>query len=255
MAAKPGWLSLGAAHHVGVDPGEVGHADVDAEVADLQAQDVEQLLEARPLTRRRRRSPAAPRCAASEATPEHVAAARDDVGQARVDHAPVADEVDVELRGEDVGIEVAQRPGGGDARVGDADVDAAAFGHDLVDRRWPIDSGSVMSQPAHIASPRPAAARSAPSASRSSSATRWVAESRRAVSRPMPRAAPVTTATGRVIVRRLLRARHAVVARVLLVVGALAERLRDGEGDQALHEHGEDDEEDDHQARRWRPMH
>jgi len=67
--------------------------------------------------------------------PQHVPAPRDEVRQARVDHPPVAGQVDVELRGEDIGIEVAQRPGGGDARVGDADVDAAACLHDVLDRR------------------------------------------------------------------------------------------------------------------------
>src|SRR5919198_459412 len=39
-------LGVGAAHHVGVDPREVGDADVDAEVGHLDAQDVEQVLEA-----------------------------------------------------------------------------------------------------------------------------------------------------------------------------------------------------------------
>src|SRR5258705_13445241 len=39
-----------------------------------------------------------------------------------------------------------------------------------------------------------------------------------------------------------------MAARVLLVVGALAEPLRDRERDETLYEHREDDEEDDHQA-------
>src|SRR6266540_3030706 len=92
-----------------------------------------------------------------------------------------------------------------------------------------------------------------PSASRSSSATRWVADSRRAVSRPMPRAAPVTTATGRSTTARLLGARHAVAAGVLLVLGALAQDLRNRERDQPLHERREDDEEHDDEAERGRP--
>src|SRR4051794_12023609 len=60
------------------------------------------------------------------------------------------------------------------------------------------DAASVMSHATWIASPPiSVAARSAPGASRSSTATRWVGASRRADSRPMPRAAPVITATGR----------------------------------------------------------
>ena len=144
-------LALGAADHVGVDPGEVGHADVDAEVADLDAQDVEQLLEpglggavGAEAQRRDERG--------QRGDAEHVAAARDDVRQARVDHAPVADEVDVRHRGEDVGVQVAQRAGGGDARVGDADVDAAALGHDVVDRGGHrVGIGDVAARPHGVA--------------------------------------------------------------------------------------------------------
>ena len=173
---------------------------------------------------------------------EHVAAARDDVGQARVDEAPVADEVDVQLRGEDVGVEVAQRAGGGDARVGDADVDAAALGHDVVDRGGDrVGVGDVAGRPHGVAEAgrRPLGAvaveveqgdpmrgREAPRGLEADAAS-GAGDDRDGTARPGP------------------SARHAVPARVLLVLGALAEHLRDGEGDQALHQRGEDDEEDD----------
>src|SRR3954453_8447719 len=125
---------------------------------------------------------------------------------------------------------------------------------------------SVMSHAAATASPPScAAARSAPSPSMSSRATRCVAWSRRAVSRPMPRAAPGTTATGgatgggrgaatgggrgRGGGGRLLGA-GAPGGRVGLVLGALAHHLGDGECDEALHEHREDDEEHEDQPER-----
>src|SRR3954454_19554206 len=122
---------------------------------------------------------------------------------------------------------------------------------------------SVMSHAPAIASPPScAAARWAPSPSMSSRATRCVAWSRRAVSRPMPRAAPVTTATGRATGGggvlggggaagggRLLAA-GAPAGDVGLVLGALAHHLGDGECDEALHEHREDDEEHEDQPER-----
>src|SRR3954453_10055570 len=110
---------------------------------------------------------------------------------------------------------------------------------------------SVMSHAAATASPPScAAARSAPSPSMSSRATRCVAWSRRAVSRPMPRAAPVTTATGRATGGGRLLAAGAPAGDVGLVLGALAHHLGDGECDEALHEHREDDEEHEDQPER-----
>ena len=44
---ETGVVADGPAHHVGVDPREVGDADVDTEVVDLHAQHVQELLEAR----------------------------------------------------------------------------------------------------------------------------------------------------------------------------------------------------------------
>jgi hypothetical protein len=74
------------------------------------------------------------------------------VGQAGVDHAPVAHEVDVHHRGEDVGVQVAQRARGGDAGVGDADVDARALGHDVVDRGGHrVGIGDVAARPHGVA--------------------------------------------------------------------------------------------------------
>src|SRR4051794_9475787 len=112
---------------------------------------------------------------------------------------------------------------------------------------------SVMSHAAATASPPScAAARSAPSASMSSSATRCVAWSWRAVSRPMPRAAPVTTATGRATGGgggRLLAAR-APACDVGLVLGALADDQGDRERHEAGHERREDHEEDEDQPER-----
>ena len=114
---------------------------------------------------------------------------------------------------------------------------------------------------ATASSPQSGRTSSRRSALRSSSARRWVAESRLAVSRPIPCAAPVTRATGRSMRRRYRRARRPCAAGALdvlagdavlfeeaVVLALLDGHLRGGEADQAVDENRERHEEDADQA-------
>src|SRR4051812_10068992 len=67
---------------------------------------------------------------------------------------------------------------------------------------------------------------------------------------PATAAPPVTTATGRATGGGRLLAAGAPAGDVGLVLGALAHHLGDGECDEALHEHREDDEEHEDQPER-----
>ena len=117
-------MLLGTLDHVGGDEEEIDHADVHAEVLDLAAERVAQALDAglrgavRAQARRRpdRRG---------GGVQEHVALRGDQVRKACVDGPVGADEVHVDLNGEYLGLGVAERALCRDARVGEAEVDAA----------------------------------------------------------------------------------------------------------------------------------